>query len=342
MATFTTLAPTSRTALLADLEGLWQRFDELLATLGPGDWSGKHGQHWTFTDVPFHLAYFDLEVIATAIRRGLNMPISEQVLRTEAEQDAWNEIKFTGRPAGMTPRQCLEQMLAGRQAIRDAVANLSEDDLERPVFIPLVGLGSVSVRVALETCYSHTWNHFLQLRFWMKRETPTPSPEQTHRALSYFMASFARNLDRERAGEQPDFTAVMEFSGSGGGAWTLDVAGGTCRVSEGRAAYADLVMIQSPETFVKTRTGIEDLRLALLKGKIKVHELRNLATFEKLFPIKSLDFAPAPAGTLDVKRAARAEMLTTLPVLPVVTTVPRATRSLPPFLPPLAGVQLPG
>ena len=143
----------------------------------------------------------------------------------------------------------------------------------------------------------------------MKRETPTPSPEQTHRALSYFMASFARNLDRERAGEQPDFTAVMEFSGSGGGAWTLDVAGGTCRVSEGRAAYADLVMIQSPETFVKTRTGIEDLRLALLKGKIKVHGLRNLATFEKLFPIKSLDFAPAVAGTLEMKMTARAEML---------------------------------
>jgi putative sterol carrier protein len=304
MPTFTLITASTRTALLADLEGLWGRFDELVGTLGPADWSGKHGQHWTFTDVPYHLAYFDLEVIATAMRRGLNVPVGEQILRSEAEQDAWNEIKFTGRPAGTTPQQCLEQMWAGRQAIRDAIANLSEADLERPVFIPLVGLGWVSVRVALETCYSHTWNHFMQLRFWMKCETATPSPAQTHRALSCFMASFARNLDRERAGEQPNFTAVMEFSGSGGGAWTLDVAGGACRVSEGRAAYADLVMTQSPETFVKTRTGIEDLRLAVLKGKIKVHGLRNLATFEKLFPIKSLDFAPAPAGTLDMREAA--------------------------------------
>ena len=309
MPAFTLLAPTARTALLADLEGLWRRFDELVGTLGPDGWSGKHGQHWTFTDVPYHLAYFDLEVIATAIRRGLNVPVGEQILRTEAEQDAWNEIKFTGRPAGTTPQQCLEQMWAGRQAIRNAVAGLSEADLERPVFIPLVGLGWVSVRVALETCYSHTWNHFMQLRFWMRCNASTPSPEQTHRALSYFMSSFARNLDRAQAVEQPDFTAVMEFSGSGGGAWTLAVAGGTCRVSEGSTAYADLVMIQSPETFVKTRTGIENLRLALLKGKIKVHGLRNLATFEKLFPVKSLDFAPAPAGTLDVRRAARAEML---------------------------------
>jgi putative sterol carrier protein len=304
MATFTALAPAARTALLADLEGLWQRLDELVGTLGPDDWSGMHGKHWTFTDVPYHLAYFDLEVIATAIRRGLNVPISEQVMRTEAVQDAWNEIRFTQRPASTTPQQCLEQMRACRKAIRDAVAGLSEADLERPVFIPLVGLGWVSVRVALETCYSHTWNHFMQLRFWMKCIAPTPSPKQTHRALSYFMASFARNLDREQAAEQPGFTAVMEFSGSGGGAWTLDVAGGTCHASEGRAARADLVMIQSPETFVKTRTGIEHLRLAMLAGKIKVHGLRNLGTFEKLFPIKSLDFAPAPAGTLDLSMAA--------------------------------------
>ncbi|HKV59999.1 MAG TPA: DinB family protein [Ktedonobacteraceae bacterium] len=304
MVTSTLLAPPTRTALLADLEGLWQSFDELVGILGPDDWSGKHGKHWTFTDVPYHLAYFDLEVIASAIRRGLHVPLNEQVMRTEAEQDSWNEIRFTQRPASTTPQQCLEQMRASRQAIRDAVAGLSEADLERPVFVPLVGLGWVSVRVALETCYSHTWNHFMQLRFWMKCIAPMLNPDQTHLALSCFMASFARNLDREQAAEQPGFIAVMEFSGPGGGAWTLDVAGRTCHVSEGRAAHVDVVMIQSPETFVKTRTGIEHPRLARLSGKIKVRGLGNLGTFEKLFPIKSLDFAPAPVGTLGVSMAA--------------------------------------
>src|SRR6202011_4395623 len=201
MTTFTLLAPTTRAALLADLEGLWQRFDELVGILGPDDWSGKHGQHWTFTDVPYHLAYFDQDVIATAISRGLNVPLHEQVLRSEAEQDAWNEIKFTQRPADTNPQQCLEQMRSSRQAIRDAIAGLSEADLERPVFIPLVGLGWVSVRVALESCYSHTWNHFMQLRFWMKCNTIIPGPEQTHRALSYFMNSFAQNMDREQAAQ---------------------------------------------------------------------------------------------------------------------------------------------
>jgi putative sterol carrier protein len=308
MTTFTLLAPTTRAALLADLEGLWQRFDELVGTLGADDWSGKHGEHWTFTDVPYHLAYFDMDVIATAITRGMNVPSNEQILRTEAEQDAWNEIRFTQRPAGTTPKQCLEQMWASRQAIRNAIAALSEEDLERPVFIPLVGLGWVSIRMALETSYSHTWNHFMQLRFWMKCNAILPDSEQTHRALSYFMASFAQRLNREQAA-QTNLTMVMEFSGPGGGVWTLHVAEGICWVSEGRAVHADLVIIQSPETFVRTRTGIENPTLALWRGKIKVHGLRNLGTFEKLFPIKSLDFAPAPIGTLDRRMAGRAKML---------------------------------
>ena len=42
-------------------------------------------KHWMFADVPYHLAYFDLDVIATAIRRGLDVPIREQVIRTEAD-----------------------------------------------------------------------------------------------------------------------------------------------------------------------------------------------------------------------------------------------------------------
>ena len=82
-----------------------------------------------------------------------------------------------------------------------------------------------------------------------------------------------------------------------------------CRVSAGRAAQPDLLIRQSPETFAKTRTGIEHPTLALLTGKIKVQGWRNLRTFEKLFPIKSLDFAPAPVGTLDMRMTARAEML---------------------------------
>ncbi len=102
MTTFTLLAPTTRAALLADLEGLWQHFDELVGTLGPDDWSGKHGQHWIFTDVPYHLAYFDLDVIATAIKRGLHVPTSEQVIRlVPLQSSAWSSCGPAARPSGM-------------------------------------------------------------------------------------------------------------------------------------------------------------------------------------------------------------------------------------------------
>jgi hypothetical protein len=298
MTTSTLLAPTTRAALLADLEALWQSFDEVVATLGPDDWSGKHGQHWTFADVPYHLAYFDREVIATAIKGGLTVQTLEQFLPTEAEQDGWKEIQFTQRPTATTPEQCLEQMWASRQALRNAVADLGEADLDRPVFLPLVGLGWVSVRAALETCSSHTWNHLMQLRCWMKCTTLLPGPAQTQRALSYFLAWFARNMDREQAA-QTHLTTVMEFSGLDGAVWTLQVAGGSCRIMEGRAARADLVIVQSPETFVRTRTGIENPTLALRRGKIQVQGWRKLGTFEKLFPFTSLDFAPVPRDTWD-------------------------------------------
>jgi len=104
----------------------------------------------------------------------------EQFLRTEVGQEAWNEITLTQRPTATIPERCLEQMWASRQAIRDAVAGLSEADLERPVFLPLVGPGWVRVLLMLESCYSHTGNHFMQLRFWMKCNTLLSGPEQTH------------------------------------------------------------------------------------------------------------------------------------------------------------------
>lgn len=236
------------------------------------------------------------------------MPTAEPLLQTEAERDGWKEIQFTPRPAATTPEQCLEQLWASRQALRNAVADLGEADLDRLVFLLLLGLGWVSVRVALETSYSHTWNHLMQLRCWMKCTTLMPDLGQTYRALSYFLASFARNLNREQAA-QTDLTAVMEFSGLDGAVWTLHIAGGSCHLIEGRAARADLVIVQSPETFVTTRTGIQHPSLALRMGKIKVQGLRKLETFEKLFPFTSLDFAPAPRDTWDSRMANRAEML---------------------------------
>ena len=76
----------------------------------------------------------------------------------------------------------------------------------------------------------------------------------------------------------------MDFTGPGGGPYTLRVAGGACRVIKVRAESADIVLRQRPDTFVKTAFGIQDPMLAMLTGKMKVRGLRKMGTFAKLFP----------------------------------------------------------
>jgi putative sterol carrier protein len=77
----------------------------------------------------------------------------------------------------------------------------------------------------------------------------------------------------------------MEFTGPGGGAFTIQVADGSCQVTEGETrAHPDLVMTQSPVTFVKTMNKMHNPMLALMTGKMKVRGMRQMGTFAKLFP----------------------------------------------------------
>jgi DinB superfamily/SCP-2 sterol transfer family len=296
------VTPTTTTlaALMADLEDLWQKIDTILDSLRRTDWSRKHGKDWTFGDVPYHMAYFDREVIANGIARGPNMRADErQALRSVAELNAWNARKFAERSANQTVEQSLAQMRAGRDAIRQAVAGLSDADLDRPAWSSLPGGGWQTVRRALEMCTAHTWNHLMELRLRLKRTSPEPQPSQTHRALAFYMNFFPAMCNRAQAATTR-FTSVMEFTGPGGGAWSLHVADGACCAVEERASQPDLVLIQSAATFQATMIGAQNPMLAMLTGKIKVRGLRNMATFGKLFPPPKPDavFETPGDGTL--------------------------------------------
>ena len=72
------VAATTPASLLADLDDLWQNLDAIFVSLGSSDWSRQHGPHWTFADVPYHLAYFDREIVAHPIERGPDLPTAEQ------------------------------------------------------------------------------------------------------------------------------------------------------------------------------------------------------------------------------------------------------------------------
>ncbi len=286
----------TRDGIMSDLEDLWQKFDTLFGSLKPADWSRKHGKHWTMADVPYHLSYFDRDIVAEPIVLGPNVPPErQQVQRSLNELSAWNTRQFAARPAGQTPAQSLAQMRASRDAIRQAVADMSDADLDRPAFILLAGGGWLPARWALIMCRGHTWNHFEQFRLHLRRSTPLPSPTTVHGALAFY-ANMLRMLANPEEAKRTSLTTVMEFEGPGGGAWTIRVAGGTVSVAEERASQADLVMTQRPETFVKTLNQMHNPMVAMVTRKIKVRGLRNMSKFGKLFSEPKPDAVLEPLG----------------------------------------------
>ena len=283
-----TAPATAPTTLLVDLEDLWHCLDELFASLAADDWSCRHGTHWIFADVPYHLGYFDHDIVAYPIERGPNLSAAEQwVARSNREVNAWNERKFARRAPDQTVAQSLAQMQASRDAIRRVIGRMQDTDYERPVWFPLLVGGWVSAHAILERCRLHTWSQLMELRLRRpaRAEHPLPEPRAatTHGALGDLMGFFPVLLNRVQA-EQTSLTLAMVFSGPGGGTWTVSVAKGACTVSEGQAAQADLIVTQSPESFMKTRLELHDPVAAMQSGEIAVQGIERMGAFAALFP----------------------------------------------------------
>jgi hypothetical protein len=282
-----TPALTAQMAFLVDLEDLWRCLDELFASLASGDWSQQHGKHWTFADVLYHLGYFDRDVVAYPIERGPDVPTAQQwAARSKSELNAWNERMFARRPPEQTVTQSLAQMQASRETLRRILGQMPETALDRPVWFPLLVGGWVPIRAVLASCRQHTWGQVMELRLRHPMSTratlPVPRATTMHAALGDLMSFFPLRLNRVQA-EQIRFTLSMNFSGPGGGSWTVRVADGACAVSEEHATQADLVLIQSPETFMKTCLELHDPMLAIRSGEISVQGLEYLDIFARLF-----------------------------------------------------------
>jgi hypothetical protein len=280
----TTTAQPSLATLIAQLEEIWRHVDTLLDPLTPADWQRKHGKDWIFADLPYHLAYYDRDTVAKPIRIGQDLPSDQQkLMRTMGELDAWNARKFAERRPGQSVDESLAHMRASRDAVRQAVAGLSDADLDRRVFIHLVGCGWVTVRLALQSCLVHTWAHFTEARLRLKRDSPIPSLSIVHTSLGFFLGMLPMMISRDKIPARP-FTTMMSIGGPGGGNWTVRIANGTCTVAEERADTADMVMTyRDAETFVTTMRGMQNPMLAMLTGKIRVRGFRNMGTFGTLF-----------------------------------------------------------
>jgi hypothetical protein len=274
---------------------LWRGMDALLERIGSDDWSRRHGKDWTFADVPFHLAYFDAEIVCQPIegRHPTVDLVHQPLMGSVREMDAWNARHFRDRRAGHTPEQSLAQMHASRARIRALLDSLSDAELDHRVWIPLIGCGWVPMRFGLLSGIGHTWSHFIQLRKYLGTPAGTDvAADSTHTAIGMFVSLLPVGLDRMAAARlKAPFTAVLEFTGPGGGCWVARVTpDGQCRVDEEPAPPgAALTMRQTPETFELVRVDMANPLWLLLTGQIKVRGFGALGTFGKLFHKPGLD-----------------------------------------------------
>jgi putative sterol carrier protein len=98
----------------------------------------------------------------------------------------------------------------------------------------------------------------------------------------------------ERASRR--FTVQFEFTGPGGGCWTIRVADGACRLAEEAADRPDLTFRMSADTFnlAMIRRAVNPA-VAMLTGRVRVRGLSKMPTFVRLFP------QPAPDRPITVR-----------------------------------------
>src|SRR5690348_14244817 len=96
---------TTSLRLVEDLESLWALYDQVFDALDATQWQRKHGKDWVVADLPYHLFYFDRDIVLATLRRGAQLPpeVLRSVPRSMRELDAWNEREFGQRPKNESP-----------------------------------------------------------------------------------------------------------------------------------------------------------------------------------------------------------------------------------------------
>jgi hypothetical protein len=215
-------------AIMGQNEELWGHFDTLFDGIeAAGDWGHRHGPDWTFADVPYHLAYFDRELIARGLALGPDYPRAQQErYQTMAEVNAWNAREFAKRPLGQTPQESVAQTRAVRDEIRRLTADLTDADLARPFYMPLLGMGWVNAGMGLTLLAVHNWSEYTQLRVHAGRTEPLPSAAATNTYMGAIIGLMGMMMDRSAA-QGLDFTLVYDFTDPGVSPMTFRVHDGS-------------------------------------------------------------------------------------------------------------------
>jgi len=102
--------------------------------------------------------------------------------------------------------------------------------------------------------------------------------------LAALFNSLPGRLRADKAGWQGVFH--FELAGGEPGQWTVEIAGGACRVEPGLKGQADCLVQMDAATYTSIEQGSLDYQAAFMGGKIKVSDLgamlKYLAAFRPL------------------------------------------------------------
>ena len=278
---------TELDALMARVKEMWAHQDTLFRIVSEtNQWDHKHGEDWTFADVPYHLAYCNRDLVMQPIKLGDNLPVEQRVMIvTPDDLVEWNELEFAARPVFQTAEESLAELRTSWEEILDVIVDWTDADLERPWWMPFMGGMWLTVSDGLQWTLSHDWSEFMQLRIHMARSEPVPSPEiTTHFLGMVFGGQYPKMLDMEAA-QGREFRTVMAFTDPGVSSFTIEVLDGAANIRPGEVEKADLVITQSAESFERTRSGIRPLAEAIQMGEVQVSDMESLATLGELFPM---------------------------------------------------------
>lgn len=284
--------PGDTGSVLRRAESIWGSVDDLFDRFDARQWAEPHGEHWVFADVPYHLGYFDREMIADHIGNDTD-PEGPAVFRTIGDVDSWNDRHFDAR-RDPSVDGALDRMREGRAAVLDAVASAGDDTT---AFLPLPGIGATTIDGALATLVMHTWNHFVEARIRSGIDVRA-DPEVTSLAIRSNLGFMPVGLNR-RAATSTDLSICFEVRGIG--AFGVEVSDGDCQVTSERPARPQLTLRFPDEgAFASVFNGIGNPMLMTMNGKLRVKGLSRLPTFARLFPPPTPDTVLGPAGTFSL------------------------------------------
>jgi len=243
----------------------------------------KFGKTWTYAEQPWHMAYFD-GTMANYVALGPNVPESERLqIRSMGELNDWNRRELAKRGPNHTVEKSLAEMRKQRDIIRGQLATMTEADLDRRVWMPLI-FGWITAREVYGAIIAHNVAEYWKLWLRTGKRGPAPSPSAVHYRLDFMMNFMPISMNRELAAKKP-FTMVWNFEGAGGGTWTFNVADGKCTVRKNAVpSRADLQITMKPENFHKLVAKMTPPPLLMLTGQMKIKGFGAMGTFAKLFP----------------------------------------------------------